>query len=88
MTIAIQPSAAEHKLDAWSNGRSFEQLCAEFDEKGFLIFENVLNGAALQRQIDALEVWLAKDVRGRNNFEGADSTEFTECLLRILSLQI
>lgn len=60
-------------LEPFLSGRSFADACEEFDANGYLIFENVLTGDALQRQIDALEVWLSQDIRGRNNFEGADS---------------
>ncbi|MEM1053861.1 MAG: phytanoyl-CoA dioxygenase family protein [Pseudomonadota bacterium] len=54
-------------------GRSFEQAFEEFDREGYIIFERVLDETAIERQIEALEVWLSQDVRGRNNFEGADS---------------
>lgn len=73
MTTLATQEETQTDVSEWLGGRTFAQACEEFDREGYLIFENVLSGGALQRQIDALEVWLAKDVRGRNNFEGADS---------------
>ncbi|MDJ0643445.1 MAG: phytanoyl-CoA dioxygenase family protein [Erythrobacter sp.] len=70
---AVQPYLA---------GRSFDSWCEELDTKGYIIFEGVLDEAAIQRQIDALEVWLGKDVRGRNNFEGADSNRIYAMLAK------
>ena len=73
-------SAVLEKADQWEEvlapylaGRSLAETFEAFDREGYVIFEGVLDDAAIQRQVDALEVWLAKDQRGRNNFEGADS---------------
>lgn len=63
----------EEALAQYLGGRSLEEVFAQYDRDGYVIFEGVLDKEAIQRQIDALEVWLSKDVRGRNNFEGADS---------------
>lgn len=60
-------------VEPYLAGRSLDALFKEYDDRGYVIFERVMDDAATQRQIDALEVWLSKDVRGRNNFEGADS---------------
>jgi len=69
---ALDP-AWEQRLAPYLGGSSLAETFERFDETGYVIFEGVLNEAAIQRQVDALEVWLAKDQRGRNVFEGADS---------------
>lgn len=65
--------AFEEQLGPYLGGRSLAQTFEAFDREGYVIFESVLDDAAIQRQVDALEFWLAKDQRGRNNFEGAAS---------------
>jgi len=60
-------------VTAFLGGRSLESCFEELDTNGYVIFERVLDEEAIARQIEALETWLSKDVRGRNNFEGADS---------------
>ncbi len=84
----MTPAALE-KSDQWEaalapylGGRSLEETFEAFDREGYVIFEGVLDEAAVQRQVDALEVWLAKDQRGRNNFEGADSNRIYAMLAK------
>ncbi|MEL7217468.1 MAG: phytanoyl-CoA dioxygenase family protein, partial [Pseudomonadota bacterium] len=71
----MQPAVSidEDDLAPFLGGRSLAETFEELDREGYVVFERVLDDAAIQRQIDALDVWLKKDVRGRNNFEGADS---------------
>ncbi len=69
-------------IEPFLGGRSFASWCEQLDSDGYIIFESVLDDAAIQRQIDALEVWLSKDVRGRNNFEGADSNRIYAMLAK------
>lgn len=81
--IGERPETASlEAVEPYLAGRSFEDWCEELDTKGYIIFERVLDDAAIQRQIDALEVWLGKDVRGRNNFEGADSNRIYAMLAK------
>ncbi|MCB2112457.1 MAG: phytanoyl-CoA dioxygenase family protein [Parvularculaceae bacterium] len=54
-------------------GRSFEECRAAFDRDGYLIIENVLPGAEIDRLRKALAPFLELNIRGRNNFEGAAS---------------
>lgn len=72
-TAARQIETEGHDLSQWLGTSSFDEACAEFDRTGYLIFENVLSEAEIARQVAALKPWLDADVRGRNNFEGADS---------------
>ena len=65
--------ALEDAVAPFLGERSLDEVFAEFDREGYVIFESVLDEAAIQRQTQALEGWLAKDQRGRNNFEGAES---------------
>ncbi|MEL7446652.1 MAG: hypothetical protein AAGK02_12715, partial [Pseudomonadota bacterium] len=73
---------AEHSLAPYLGGRALSDVFEQFDEQGYVIFERVLDGLAIKRQVDALEVWLGKDVRGRNNFEGADSNRIYAMLAK------
>lgn len=68
---SIEPP--EQAIDRFLGGRTFEQCWQEYDERGYIIFEQVLSPAEVERQRAALEPWIAADIRGRNNFEGAQS---------------
>lgn len=70
------------ELEPFLGGRSLADVFDEFDREGYVIFKSVLDEAAIQRQVDALEVWLSRDVRGRNNFEGADSNRIYAMLAK------
>ncbi|MDB5469674.1 MAG: phytanoyl-CoA dioxygenase family protein [Caulobacter sp.] len=52
----------------WLGGRSFADCKAEYDERGFVIFERVLDDRALAELRAALEPHFTKF--GRNDFEG------------------
>src|SRR3954471_12536704 len=54
----------------WLNGRSFASLKDEFDRSGFLIFERVLSSERVAEIRAALAPRLARDLLGRNDFEG------------------
>lgn len=60
-------------LSQWLGGRTFEDAKAEFDERGYVIFENVLSSDELRDIEVALEPFLGSDLRGRNDFEGLKS---------------
>ncbi|MEL6530210.1 MAG: phytanoyl-CoA dioxygenase family protein [Pseudomonadota bacterium] len=80
----MQPAVSidEDDLAPFLGGRSLAETFEELDREGYVVFERVLDDAAIQRQIDALDVWLKKDVRGRNNFEGADSNRIYAMLAK------
>ncbi|ABC64310.1 phytanoyl-CoA dioxygenase family protein [Erythrobacter litoralis] len=75
MATKARTALAENPDDVgrWLGDRSLDDWFEQFDREGYVIFECVLDDAALSRQVEALRVWLDQDVRGRNNFEGADS---------------
>src|SRR5258705_4860602 len=54
----------------WFKGRSFASLREEFDRSGYLIFERVLAPDRVAEIRAALAPHLARDLRGRNDFEG------------------
>ena len=66
-------NTAEPDLSVYLGGRSFEDAKAEYDEKGFVVFENVLSADELQDITAALSPYMQNDLRGRNDFEGLKS---------------
>ena len=68
-----EEGVAEGDIARWLGGRSFADWKAEFDETGYLIFENVLQPEEVDRQRAALQPYLDADVTGRNDFEGMKS---------------
>src|ERR1700755_979228 len=54
----------------WLQGRSFEAWAEQFDTVGFLIFERVLTPDTVAAIRAALAPHLARDLKGRNDFEG------------------
>ena len=62
-TAAVQTAA-------WFDGRSFESYRDEFDHRGYLIFERVLSPDGVAEIRAALAPYLARDLKGRNDFEG------------------
>ena len=60
-------------LESFLAGRMFDQCWQQYDEQGYIIFEDILSPAQLDEQRAALKPWLEADRRGRNNFEGAQS---------------
>jgi ectoine hydroxylase-related dioxygenase (phytanoyl-CoA dioxygenase family) len=62
-------SAAE-LASPWLKGRTFESWREQFDARGYLIFERVLSPAGVAELRAALAPHLARDLKGRNDFEG------------------
>src|SRR5438477_8052579 len=54
----------------WLEGRSFSSWQEEFDRRGYLIFKNVLVADHVAEIRAALAPHLARDLLGRNDFEG------------------
>lgn len=69
-TDALQ---AEPGLARWLGTRSIEDAKADYDEQGFVVFENVLSQDQLSRVHEGLEPYFGDDLRGRNDFEGLKS---------------
>src|SRR5258707_2620575 len=63
-------ATAAAQTTAWFNGRTFESWREEFDRRGYLIFERVLSPAKVAEIRAALASHLARDLKGRNDFEG------------------
>src|SRR5215212_10727200 len=63
-------ATAAVQLAPWLQGRSFESWREEFDRRGYLIFERVLAPADVTDIRHALAPFLARDLKGRNDFEG------------------
>ena len=54
----------------WLKGRAFASWREEFDSRGYLIFERVLSPSRVAELRAALAPFLARDLTGRNDFEG------------------
>jgi len=63
-------ATAAAQTTSWFNGRTFESWREEFDRCGYLIFERVLSTAKVAEIRAALAPHLARDMKGRNDFEG------------------
>jgi ectoine hydroxylase-related dioxygenase (phytanoyl-CoA dioxygenase family) len=80
----------------WLQGRTFASWREEFDRRGYLIFERVLAPDRVTAIRDALAPHLARDLKGRNDFEGvktnrvyallAKSPHFAELAIHPLAL--
>jgi ectoine hydroxylase-related dioxygenase (phytanoyl-CoA dioxygenase family) len=62
-----------NELAQWLDGRSFDDWCEQFDEQGYLVFENVLPPIEIERIREALAPHIGANMHGRNDFEGFDS---------------
>ena len=63
-------TVAEEQVAFWLGGRSFASWRDEFDRRGYLIFERVLPQDGVAEIRAALAPHLARDLKGRNDFEG------------------
>jgi len=63
-------TTAEKQAAPWLEGRAFALWREEFDRRGYLIFERVLLQDRVAEIRDALAPHLARDPKGRNDFEG------------------
>jgi ectoine hydroxylase-related dioxygenase (phytanoyl-CoA dioxygenase family) len=63
-------ATAAAQTTSWFNGRTFESWREEFDRRGYLTFERVLSPAKVAEIRAALAPYLARDLKGRNDFEG------------------
>src|SRR6185312_4234605 len=89
-------ATAAEQAAPWLKGRSFDSWREEFDRQGYLIFERVLSTEQVAAIRAALAPHLARDLKGRNDFEGektnrvyalmAKSPVFTELVIHPLAL--
>ena len=63
-------ATAAAQTTPWFERRSFESWRDEFDRRGYLIFERVLSPDTVADIRAALAPHLARDLKGRNDFEG------------------
>jgi ectoine hydroxylase-related dioxygenase (phytanoyl-CoA dioxygenase family) len=95
MATAVTLSPRE-QASPWLQGRSFDSWREEFDRRGFLIFERLLSPEKVGAIRAALAPHLARDLKGRNDFEGlntnrvyallAKSPVFAELVIHPLAL--
>ena len=58
-------------LSPWLGGKSFDEVYEQYDQQGYILFEDVMDSAEVQRVRDALAPFLT--ATGRNAFEGFKS---------------
>ena len=63
-------ATAAEQASPWLKGRSFDSWREQFDRRGYLIFERVLSPDQVAAIRAALAPHLARDLKGRNDFEG------------------
>jgi ectoine hydroxylase-related dioxygenase (phytanoyl-CoA dioxygenase family) len=98
-TAASTMTASQTPADQaapWLQGRSFDSWREEYDRRGFVIFERVLSAEKVAAVRAALAPHLARDLKGRNDFEGlatnrvyallAKSPVFAELVIHPLAL--
>ncbi|HEU0081980.1 MAG TPA: phytanoyl-CoA dioxygenase family protein [Bradyrhizobium sp.] len=69
LSAAPEPPTVE-QASRWLEGRSFASWRQQFDARGYLIFERVLSPQFVDDVRTALAPYLARDLTGRNDFEG------------------
>src|SRR5262249_56731949 len=72
-------TVAEEQVASWLGGRSLASWRDEFDRRGYLICERVLPQDRVAEIRAALAPHLARDLKGRNDFEGVKTTASTRC---------
>ncbi|RMB08625.1 phytanoyl-CoA dioxygenase family protein [Eilatimonas milleporae] len=77
-----RPSLDETALTPWLQGRSFADWRTQYDEAGYVIFENVLNPREVAAIREALAPHLKRDISGRNDFEGLQSNRIYALLAK------
>lgn len=63
----------QNKLTEWCAGRTIEALSEQFEEQGYLVFDQVLSVEQIETMRAELAPYLEQDISGRNNFEGVKS---------------
>ena len=77
-------AATAEQASPWLKGRSFASLREEFDRSGYLIFERVLAPERVAEIRAALAPHLARDLLGRNDFEGTKTNRVYALLAKSL----
>lgn len=77
-----QSAQTDSAIDQWLNGRSLEDWLTQYDEDGYLIFENVLSQEELEVIREAIQPYLEHNISGRNDFEGLKSNRIYAMLAK------
>lgn len=48
----------------------YKKAKKKFDDEGFIVFENLISSNEVEEYLNALDPYLKKNIKGRNNFEG------------------
>ncbi len=52
------------------NKEEYKKAKKKFDDEGFIVFENLISSNEVKEYLNALDPYLKKNIKGRNNFEG------------------
>ena len=52
------------------NKEEYKKAKKKFDDEGFIVFENLISSDEVEEYLNALDPYLKKNIKGRNNFEG------------------
>lgn len=52
------------------NKEEYKKAKKKFDDEGFIVFENLISSNEVEEYLNALDPYLKKNIKGRNNFEG------------------
>ena len=52
------------------NKEEYKIAKKKFDDEGFIVFENLISSNEVEEYLNALDPYLKKNIKGRNNFEG------------------
>ena len=75
-------SATTEQATPWLQGRPFSSWREDFDRFGYLIFERVLPQDRVAEIRAALKPHLARDLKGRNDFEGVKTNRVYALLVK------
>lgn len=65
--------AEQKQISQWLAGSKLEDICAQFEDQGYYVFDQILQDNQIQALRDELKPYLEANVAGRNEFEGQKS---------------
>jgi len=65
--------AEPKQISKWLSGHTLENICRQFEDDGYYLFDQILENEEIQNLRGELKPYLAEDVSGRNEFEGQKS---------------
>ena len=75
-------------LSKWLGLDRFADAKSQYDEDGYLVFENILSSNELGAIKDALAPYLDTPLKGRNDFEGTRTNRLQHTNISAFSLSI